>query len=115
MTIGMAIDGMLNKLGKTQSWLAKELGVSRSTLWRICKNRTKLKGEIIFKIAKILNLDYDYIFFLCNQNNRLSGGNGFGKRVSLFTLQEIVFDPGLKLSERKSLRVVIDLLKRKTG
>jgi len=115
MTIGMAIDGMLNKLGKTQSWLAKELGISRSTLWRIYKNRTKPKNETIFEIAKILNLDYGYLFFLCNQNNHLSGDNEFGTKVSLFTLQEIAFDPGLKLSERKSLRVVIDLLKRKTG
>ncbi|MCK5744360.1 MAG: helix-turn-helix transcriptional regulator, partial [Caldisericia bacterium] len=92
-----------------------ELGISRSTLWRIYKNRTKPKNEIIFEIVKVLNLDYDYLFFLCNQNNHLFGGNGFGAKVSLFTLQEIVFDPSLKLSERKSLRVVIDLLKRKTG
>ena len=51
------IKEVLEEKGIKQNWLAEKLGKSFNTVNSYVKNRQQPRIEILFKIAKILNVD----------------------------------------------------------
>ena len=51
------IKEVLEEKGRTQIWLANELGKSYNMVNSYAKNRRQPSIEILFKIAEILNID----------------------------------------------------------
>jgi putative transcriptional regulator len=51
------IKAVLEKQGKTQSWLADQLDVQYNTINRYCTNRRQPSIELLFKIAQILKVN----------------------------------------------------------
>ena len=56
MNVGQSIKIGLAERNRTQMWLADELGVSSALVSRMCKRRANVSGEMIEKIAHIMNL-----------------------------------------------------------
>jgi len=51
------IKAVLAEQGKTNLWLAAELGVNRTTVSKWCTNEVQLTMESLFRIADALNVD----------------------------------------------------------
>ena len=51
-----------NKITKTA--LAKEIGVSRQSVYDYCNNRTEPSLEVLAKICKVINESADYLIGL---------------------------------------------------
>ncbi len=51
------IKEVLNEKGIKQTWLSKELGKSFNMVNDYCNNRRQPKLEVLFAIAKILNVE----------------------------------------------------------
>ncbi|MEZ4812111.1 MAG: helix-turn-helix transcriptional regulator [Caldisericia bacterium] len=105
MTIGMTIDGMLRKIGKTQSWLATELGVSRSTVWRICSGRINPGDELISQISKIFLREG-----INSNKNNIVGVCDFNMLITLSTLKKIMGNPNTSSDAKKKIGIVINMI-----
>ncbi len=105
MTIGMTIDIMLRKIGKTQSWLASELGVSRSTVWRICSGRISPGDELTSNISKIFLREG-----VCLKENDLIEVCDFNIHITLATLKKIMGNPNTSPDARKKIGIVINMI-----
>lgn len=61
------LDNLIQSSGYKKSFIAKELGVSVSTLWRKCKNETPFTALEVNKLCKLLAITsmkaQDEIFF----------------------------------------------------
>lgn len=55
---------ILKARGIKQDWLAEQIGVNRSTVSVLINNKYNTSLEIAFKIAKILKLDINDIFWI---------------------------------------------------
>ncbi|MBA2502253.1 MAG: helix-turn-helix domain-containing protein [Pyrinomonadaceae bacterium] len=79
MVIEIRVDKLLKGRGRTFYWLAKETGISHSTLWRLKKGKSV---GIIFatleRICQVLNCQPGDVL-------RLSNTKGTGKRRSKST------------------------------
>ncbi|MEJ7578087.1 MAG: helix-turn-helix transcriptional regulator [Pyrinomonadaceae bacterium] len=77
--IEIRVDKLLKGRGRTFYWLAKETGISHSTLWRLKKGKSV---GIIFatleRICQVLNCQPGDVL-------RLSNNKGTGKRRSKLT------------------------------
>jgi DNA-binding XRE family transcriptional regulator len=54
---------ILNQKGIKHIWLAEELNVSKATISNILNNKQQPSIETTYKIAILLNLEIDDIFF----------------------------------------------------
>lgn len=54
--------------GIKQSWLAEQVGLHRGTLNNIIANRYNTSAEVGMKIAYVLNMKFDDIFWLEEEN-----------------------------------------------
>lgn len=56
MVIEIRVDELLEKRGRSFYWLAKETGMSHTTLWRLKKGRARgINFETLEKICSALN------------------------------------------------------------
>lgn len=51
------IKAVLAEKGKTNNWLAEQLGRNRTTISRWCTNEMQPSVESLFEIAKVLEVD----------------------------------------------------------
>lgn len=51
------IKAVLAEKGKTNNWLAEELGMNRTTISKWCTNQMQPTMETLFEIAKVLDID----------------------------------------------------------
>lgn len=57
ISFGNQIRVIREKVGFTQEYLASELGVSQRAYSKLETGETQIKGEVLFQIARILNVD----------------------------------------------------------
>lgn len=67
------IKQLRKEAGLRQEDMAKALGVSRQTIIAIENDKYNPSLELAMKIAKLLNLHVDEIFFLDEQTNKMIG------------------------------------------
>ena len=74
--IEVLLDGLLEEQGRTFYWLAKETGISHTTLWRLKK-------------GKALGINFDTLMKICNGLNcqpgdvlKLTSGKKTAKRLA---------------------------------
>ena len=48
---------ILDQTGRSQLWLAQQIGVSTNTISSFCRNETQPKIDILYKIANVLDID----------------------------------------------------------
>jgi len=60
------LEQILAEKGIKQNWLAEKVGVTRQTMSNLVKNRYATSTEIGLKIAYVLNMDFNDIFYLDN-------------------------------------------------
>ena len=60
------LEQILAEKGIRQNWLAEKVGVTRQTMSNLVKNRYATSTEIGLKIAYVLNMDFNDIFYLDN-------------------------------------------------
>ena len=60
------LEQILAEKGIKQNWLAERVGVTRQTMSNLVKNRYTTSTEIGLKIAYVLNMDFNDIFYLDN-------------------------------------------------
>jgi len=60
------LEQILAEKGIKQNWLAGKVGVTRQTMSNLVKNRYTTSTEIGLKIAYVLNMDFNDIFYLDN-------------------------------------------------
>ena len=51
------IKAVLAENGKTNNWLAEELGMNRTTISKWCRNDMQPRVESLFQITRALNVD----------------------------------------------------------
>lgn len=51
------IKAVLAEQGKTNNWLAEELGKNRTTISKWCTNQMQPTMETLFEIAEVLDVD----------------------------------------------------------
>jgi DNA-binding XRE family transcriptional regulator len=51
------IKAVLAEKGKTNNWLAEELGMNRTTISKWCTNQMQPTMETLFEIAEVLDVD----------------------------------------------------------
>jgi putative transcriptional regulator len=51
------IKAVLAEKGKTNNWLAEELGMNRTTVSKWCTNQMQPTMETLFEIAEVLDVD----------------------------------------------------------
>lgn len=51
------IKAVLAENGKTNNWLAEELGMNRTTISKWCRNDMQPRVESLFHIARVLDVD----------------------------------------------------------
>ncbi|WP_420399392.1 helix-turn-helix transcriptional regulator [Flagellimonas sp.] len=51
------IKAVLAEQGRTNNWLANELGMNRTTISKWCRNDMQPRVENLFQIAKALDVD----------------------------------------------------------
>lgn len=78
--IEVLIDGILGERGHTFYWLAKETGVSHTTLWRLKKGRARgINFETLEKICRaLLCQPGDVIRLTSEEKGRRTGAGNTG-------------------------------------
>ena len=51
------IKAVLAEKGKTNNWLADELGMNRTTVSKWCRNEMQPRVETLFQIASVLDIE----------------------------------------------------------
>ena len=83
--IEILIDGLLEEQGRSFYWLAKETGISHTTLWRLKKGKAKgINFETLEKICKGLSCQPGDVLKLAGgkkpARRRAAGGGSKRKR-----------------------------------
>ena len=58
------LEQILASRGIRQNWLAEQVGVSRQTMSNLVKNRFNTSSDVGLKIAYVLGMDFNDIFYL---------------------------------------------------
>ena len=65
------IKEVLKLQGRSQKWLAERIGMSQIMINNYCNNKAQPKVEVLYEIAKILNVDIsDLLISTNNLSNR---------------------------------------------
>ena len=64
VTVKNRLEQILASRGIKQIWLAEQVGITRQTMSNLVKNRYATSTEIGLKIAYILDMDFNDIFYL---------------------------------------------------
>lgn len=51
------IKAVLAEKGKTNNWLADELGMNRTTVSKWCRNEMQPRVETLFQVASVLDIE----------------------------------------------------------
>lgn len=86
--IEIRIDGLLGERGRSFYWLAKETGVSHTTLWRLKKARARgINFETLEKICRALVCQPGDVMRLASEEKgrlaRASGPGGKGRGATV--------------------------------
>jgi putative transcriptional regulator len=77
------VDGLLEKQGRSFYWLAKETGISHTTLWRLKKGKALgINFVTLEKICLALNCQPGDVLALANERKSARRGAARGKRES---------------------------------
>lgn len=68
MVVKNRLKEILEERGIKQSWLAEQLGLHRGTVNNIISNKYNTTMEMGLKIAYILNMKFDDIFYIENDS-----------------------------------------------
>ena len=68
MAVKNRLKEILDKKGIKQIWLADKVGVNKSTISNIINSRYATTIELGFKIAEVLDVEFDDIFYYENTN-----------------------------------------------
>ena len=68
MSVKNRLKEILTERGIKQNWLAEQVKVDKSTIGNIIKNRFNTSLEVAFKIANVLNLNVDDVFYYEEEN-----------------------------------------------
>lgn len=60
-TLGAAIKMQLYRMGKTQKWLASEVGVSANHITQVVTNKSRPSLMLLISICKTLNLEIQHL------------------------------------------------------
>jgi len=66
MVVKNRLQNILDDKGIKQIWLAEKVGITRQTMSNLVKNRYTTSTEIGLKIAYVLDMDFNDIFYLDN-------------------------------------------------
>lgn len=69
MEVMNRIKVMIVDRGRTNNWLAKQLGKDRTTVSKWCTNNVQPSVEMLYKIAEILDVDVRELL-VSNKSNR---------------------------------------------
>lgn len=70
------LDGLLKRQNRTFYWLAKETGISHTTLWRLKKEKALgINFETLEKVCQALKCKPGDVLSITDDNNRTSNGN----------------------------------------
>lgn len=70
------LDGLLKRQNRTFYWLAKETGISHTTLWRLKKDKALgINFETLEKVCQALKCKPGDVLSITDDNNRTSNGN----------------------------------------
>lgn len=103
MRIGLIIDRALTRLRKTQGWLAQELGISRTTLWRMRNQGEHLDRAFLFKISEALDLDLKGLINTSTTEDE--------RIITLNTLRYLRNQTELSKVQCESIDIVVNLIK----
>ncbi len=71
LTIEIRVDRLLNEHGRTFYWLAKETGISHTTLWRLRKGKARgINFETLVKICQALECQPGDVLSLANEKKQ---------------------------------------------
>lgn len=59
---------IIDSRGMKQNWLADQVQVNKTTIGNIINNKYNTSLEVAFKIAKVLNIKVDDIFYLIEED-----------------------------------------------
>ncbi|NFH40748.1 helix-turn-helix transcriptional regulator [Clostridium sporogenes] len=62
MAVKNNLKEILKDRGIKQVWLAEQVGVTKATISNICNNRFPTSIELGFKIADVLDMEFEQIF-----------------------------------------------------
>lgn len=69
--IEIQVDGLLSEQSRTFYWLAKETGISHTTLWRLKKGRARgINFDTLEKICRSLNCQPGDVLKLADEKKR---------------------------------------------
>jgi putative transcriptional regulator len=69
--IKIQVDGLLSEQSRTFYWLAKETGISHTTLWRLKKGRARgINFDTLEKICRSLNCQPGDVLKLAEEKKR---------------------------------------------
>jgi transcriptional regulator with XRE-family HTH domain len=74
--IGERLRKVRLELGHTQESLAELLDTNNQQIWRYESNQTKPDGDIVAKIAKVLDISADYLLGLTDNPTPVSFSSG---------------------------------------
>ena len=79
--IEIRIDGLLAERGRSFYWLAKETGISHTTLWRLKKDKALgINFDTLERICKTLECQPGDVFVLANEKKGRRNRKGRGAR-----------------------------------
>lgn len=69
MAVKNRLKEILESKGLKQNWLAKQVGITTSTMTTLVQNKYSTSIDIAYKIAKVLNMEITEIFY--DENNSI--------------------------------------------
>ena len=81
--IEIRVDAVLAEHGRTFYWLAKETGISHTTLWRLKKGKALgINFDTLEKLCQALKCQPGDVLTLANEKNKHKTRNAKGKQKS---------------------------------
>ena len=63
MAVKNRLKEIIDERGLKQNWIAEQVGITKQTMSSLVKNRYTTSMDIAFKIAKVLNMELNDIFY----------------------------------------------------
>lgn len=60
--IGTRIPAILQRLERDESWLARKMGLHKTTVWRVLRGYRRITPDFVERACAVLNLPADVLF-----------------------------------------------------